>query len=97
MRAKAAKGLGLGKPPFGYKILWDGAFAVVEDEAEIVRAMFDRYATTDGGVRAVATWLNDAGKRTRRGQRWSMVTVRDILRNTAVAYLELVRAELSGK
>ena len=83
MRAKAAKGLGLGKPPYGYKILWDGTFALVEGEAEVVRAMFERYATDEGGVRAVATWLNDAGKRTRRGQRWSMVTVRDILRNTA--------------
>jgi site-specific DNA recombinase len=83
MRAKAAKGLGLGKPPFGYKIIYDGTFQVVEPEAVVVRAMYDRYATEDGGVRAVASWLNDAGRRTRRGQRWSMVTVRDILRNTA--------------
>jgi site-specific DNA recombinase len=45
--------------------------------------MYDRYATEDGGVRAVASWLNDAGHRTRRGQLWSMVTVRDILRNTS--------------
>ena len=83
MRAKAAKGLGLGKPPFGYKIIYDGTFEVVEPEAVVVRAMYDRYANEDGGVRAVASWLNDAGHRTRRGQRWSMVTVRDILRNTA--------------
>ncbi len=83
MRAKAAKGLGLGKPPFGYKIIYDGTFHVVEPEAVVVRLMYDRYATEDGGVRAVASWLNDSGHRTRRGQRWSMVTVRDILRNTA--------------
>jgi site-specific DNA recombinase len=83
MRAKAAKGLGLGKPPFGYKIIYDGTFEVVEPEAVVVRAMYDRYTNEDGGVRAVASWLNDDGHRTRRGQRWSMVTVRDILRNTA--------------
>jgi site-specific DNA recombinase len=83
MRAKAAKGLGLGKPPFGYKIIYDGTFRMVEPEAVIVRLMYDRYATDDGGVRAVASWLNAAGHRTRRGQLWSMVTVRDILRNTA--------------
>ena len=83
MRAKAAQGLGLGKPPFGYKIIYNGTFEVVEREAVIVRAMYDRYATEDGGVRAVASWLNDLGHRTRRLQRWSMVTVRDILRNTA--------------
>lgn len=83
MRAKAAKGLGLGKPPYAYKIIWDGTFHVVEPEAEVVRAMFDRYSTKDGGVRAVASWLNASGFKTRRGQRWSMVTVRDILRNSA--------------
>ncbi len=83
MRAKAAQGLGLGKPPYAYKIIWDGTFHVVEHEAEVVRAMFDRYASEDGGVRAVASWLNAAGYKTRRGQRWSMVTVRDILRNSA--------------
>jgi DNA invertase Pin-like site-specific DNA recombinase len=83
MRAKAAKGLGLGKPPFGYKIIYDSTFRVVEPEAVIVRLMYDRYATDGGGVRAVASWLNDAGHRTRRGQLWSMVTVRDILRNTS--------------
>ena len=83
MRAKAAKGLGLGKPPYGYKIIWDGTFHVVEPEANVVRAMFDRYATEPGGVRAVASWLNASGYKTRRGQRWSMVTVRDILRNTS--------------
>jgi len=83
MRAKAAKGLGLGKPPYGYKIIWDGTFHIVDKEAEVVREMYDRYANEPGGVRAVASWLNGAGRRTRRGQRWSMVTVRDILRNTA--------------
>lgn len=83
MRAKAAKGLGLGKPPYAYKIIWDGTFHVVEPEAEVVRAMFDRYSTEEGGVRTVASWLNASGHKTRRGQRWSMVTVRDILRNSA--------------
>jgi len=83
MRAKAAQGLGLGKPPYAYKIIWDGTFQVVEPEAVVVRAMFERYSTEDGGVRAVASWLNASGHKTRRGQRWSMVTVRDILRNSA--------------
>jgi site-specific DNA recombinase len=83
MRAKAAKGLGLGKPPYGYKIIWDGTFRVVEPEALVVRAMFERYSTENGGVRAVATWLNESRYKTRRGLRWSMVTVRDILRNSA--------------
>jgi hypothetical protein len=76
MRAKAALDLGLGKPPYGYRIEYDGAFSPVEAEADVVRAMFERYVDHDGGVRFVAVWLNDAGDRTRRGERWSMVTVR---------------------
>ena len=83
MRAKAAQGLGLGKPPYGYRIDVDGQFRPVEAEAPVVSAMFERYVSHEGGVRSIATWLNDSGHRTRRGQRWSMVTVRDILRNTA--------------
>ncbi|MEE8519554.1 MAG: recombinase family protein [Dehalococcoidia bacterium] len=83
MRAKAAKGLGLGKPPFGYKVTVDGTVVPVEEEAEVVREMFELYISRDGGVRTIAKDLNDRGVRTRRGQRWSMVTVRDILRNSA--------------
>jgi len=83
MRAKAAKGLGLGKPPFGYKVIVDGTVVPVETEAMVVREMFDLYLSRAGGVRTIAKELNDRGVRTRRGQRWSMVTVRDILRNSA--------------
>ncbi len=83
MRAKAARGLGLGKPPYGYRIGYDGVLRPVEDEAHVVRYIFRTYLEHDGGVRAIARDLNDRGLRTRRGQRWSMVTVRDILRNSA--------------
>jgi site-specific DNA recombinase len=83
MLAKAAQGLGLGKPPYGYRISVDGTFLLVEAEADVVVSMFDRYLSHDSGVRSIADWLNNSGRRTRRGQRWSMVTVRDILRNTS--------------
>ncbi len=84
MRAKAANGLGLGKPPYGYRLLWDGSFAVVEQEAAVVREIFRLYGEEDGGgVRAIAQELNRRGLRTRSGRTWSMVTVRDLLRNTA--------------
>lgn len=83
MKAKAAKGLGLGKPPYGYRIIADGGFRLVPDEAEVVAAIFKQYLELDGGVRTIAAALNDKGLRTRTGRRWSMVTVRDILRNTA--------------
>ncbi|MEX2431254.1 MAG: recombinase family protein, partial [Dehalococcoidia bacterium] len=83
MKAKAARGLGLGKPPYGYRIGHDGVLRPVDAEADVVRSIFRLYLDQDGGVRAIARDLNDRGLRTRRGQRWSMVTVRDILRNSA--------------
>ena len=83
MKAKAARGLGLGKPPYGYRIAYDGTFGLVPAEAETVALIFRRYVESGGGVRGVAAFLNEQGRRTRTGRRWSMVTVRDILRNTA--------------
>ena len=83
MLAKAARGMGLGKSPYGYRLQVDGSLLIVEEEAEVVRSMFQSYADGRGGVRAVAQDLNDRGLQTRSGRRWSMITVRDILRNTA--------------
>ncbi len=83
MLVKAGRGQGLGKSPYGYRLQVDGSLRIVEEEAEIVRSMFQSYADGRGGVRAVAQDLNDRGLRTRSGKRWSLITVRDILRNTA--------------
>ena len=84
MKAKAAKGLGLGKPPFGYRIGVDGTFRLVPDQAKVVELIYKRYLSSENeGVRTIASALNNEGFRTRTGNRWSMVTIRDILRNTA--------------
>lgn len=83
MKAKAAKGLGLGRPPFGYRLQVDGTLKVDPDEAEVVRSIFRMYIEPRQGVRAVAQRLNQAGSKTRRGGTWSLVTVRDVLRNSA--------------
>lgn len=84
MKAKAAKGLGLGKPPYGYRIGADGTFRLVPDQAKVIELIYKKYLSTEnGGVRTIASALNDQGIRTRIGNRWSMVTIRDILRNTA--------------
>ncbi len=83
MKAKAAKGLGLGRPPFGYRLQVDGTLKVDPDEAEVVRSIFRMYTEPRQGVRSVAQRLNQAGSKTRRGGSWSLVTVRDVLRNSA--------------
>lgn len=83
MMAKAAKGLGLGKPPYGYYITADGAFHVSPKESEVVKKIFRLYLEPGGSVRSVAAALNARNVRTRSGRRWSLVTVRDVLRNAA--------------
>ena len=83
MKAKAAKGLGLGRPPFGYRLQVDGTLKVDADEAEVVRSIFRMYTEPAQGVRSVARRLSEAGAKTRRGGKWSLVTVRDVLRNSA--------------
>jgi site-specific DNA recombinase len=83
MQAKAARGLGLGKPPYGYRIGSNGIFETVPSEVEVVRLIFNLYLDQDMGVRSIARYLNEQGYRTRRGEAWSMVTIRDVLRNHA--------------
>ena len=83
MQARAAQGLGLGKPPYGYRIGSGGTLEPVTAEAEVVRTIFDLYLDQELGVRSIARNLNERGYRTRRGESWSMVTIRDVLRNHA--------------
>ena len=83
MKAKAAKAMGLGKPPYGYRIASSGSLEQVPTEAELVRTIYGLYREQNMGVRTIARDLNDNGHLTRRGEAWSMVTIRDILRNHA--------------
>ncbi len=83
MMAKAARGLALGKPPYGYYVTGDGAFHVSPKESKVVRTIFRLYLASGGSVRSVAAALNARNVRTRSGRRWSLVTVRDVLRNAA--------------
>ena len=83
MKLRAAQGKGLGKPPYAYRIGQEGTLEPVAAEAEVVRSIFGMYLGQSIGVRTIARQLNESGIRTRRGQAWSMVTVRDILRNHA--------------
>ena len=81
MRRRAMMGKGLGKPPFGYRNGEDGVLEVVEEEASTIRLIYDKYINEGLGLRLIAQHLNERNIRTRRGGRWNMVTIRDILRN----------------
>ncbi len=83
MRRKAIKGEVLGRPPYGYRVGAKRRLVVMPEEGSIVRYIFRLYLKDGLGIRRIARRLNDDGLRTRRGGLWSMVTVRDILRNRA--------------
>jgi site-specific DNA recombinase len=81
MRRKAVKGEVLGRPPFGYKVGPHRRLEIVAQEASVVRYIYRLYLRDGLGIRLIARRLNQENMRTRRGGLWSMVTVRDILRN----------------
>ena len=81
MRARALRGQGLGKPPFGYRIGADGTLEVVRQEASVVELIYRLYTKDGLGLRLIAQHLNERDIPTRRGGRWNVVTIRDILRN----------------
>ena len=49
-----------GFAPYGYELV-DGELLIAEDEAEIIRIIFDKYVHTTMGVSSIATYLNQQG------------------------------------
>ncbi|MBI2171681.1 MAG: recombinase family protein [Chloroflexi bacterium] len=83
MYRKAARGEGLGRPPYGYHLGPSGKLEEVPEQGQVVRLIFHLYLEQGLGLRNIVRELNNQGHRTLRGQNWSMVSIRDILRNSA--------------
>ena len=58
-----------------------GTLVIKEDEAEIVRTIFDLYANQQMGIRTIANYLADHGYKNTRGNDFSFSTIRGILCN----------------
>lgn len=56
-----------GFAPYGYKLV-DGELEIAEDEAEIIRLIFDRYNQTTLGVNGIAAYLNQQGYQKKKRQ-----------------------------
>jgi len=83
MRKKAVKGEALGRPPYGYRVGAKHRLVIESDEGSVVRYIFRLYIKDGLGIRRIARRINEEDLKTRRGGYWSMVTVRDVLRNRA--------------
>ncbi len=81
MRRKAVRGEVLGRPPYGYRVGPRHRLELVPEEAVVVRYIFRLYLQEEMGIRRIAGQLNEEAIPTRRGGLWSMVSVRDLLRN----------------
>ena len=81
MQERALWGKSLGRPPFGYRNGDSGTMEIVKEEASVVELIYRLYTKDRVGMRLIVQHLNERGITTRRGGRWSVVSVRDILRN----------------
>ncbi|MDT0353723.1 recombinase family protein [Pseudonocardia charpentierae] len=93
----AAQRADLGRPPLGTRLTgYTPKGEVIQDEAEIVRVVFDRFTGGDS-LRAIAAWLGETGVKTRRGGAWSPSTVATILKNPRYAGRAVYNGKPTGK
>ena len=73
-----------GRIPYGYRIGDGGKPEVVEDQAEVVRRIFQMYVNEGLGVASIRGWLFDEGIPTaQHGKEWSKWVIHRVLSNTA--------------
>ena len=70
------------RAPYGYKNEEGGSYSIVEEEAAIVRKIYDLYLT-GMGVRMITSLFNREGLKPRETQAWVQSTVAKILKNPA--------------
>jgi DNA invertase Pin-like site-specific DNA recombinase len=83
--ASVKRGCYLGtRPPYGYKkvkIGKDHTLEIVEEEAAVVRLIFDMYAKEGITRGIIANRLTEMGIKAPKGEKWGKDTVRFIIRN----------------
>ena len=66
-----------GFAPYGYELV-NGELQIAEDEAEIIRLIYDKFIHTNMGISAIAAWLNQHGykKKNDRIIHWTHLPLR---------------------
>jgi DNA invertase Pin-like site-specific DNA recombinase len=78
----ARHGVQNGPVPFGYiKDKERNKIFIVEEEAQLVRAAYELYASGNYTDQTIADFMNQSGIKTRKGNKWSKDTVTDFLQN----------------
>lgn len=94
MTEKAERGQFQSSPPFGYTIK-DGVLEIIEDEANIVKVMFEKFVSNELNILQIAKYVNSLGYKTHRGNPFEHRTIEYILRNPV--YVGYVRWTPTGK
>ena len=79
-KAKSGKFVG-GTIPYGYDLDPEEGLVIREDEALIVRKIFQMYALGHEGSHTITLKLNEAGHRKRSGKKWDKRVVLHMLKN----------------
>jgi site-specific DNA recombinase len=84
LRRQAERGDWAGGTPFGYRMgTRKGSLEIVEEEAPLVRRIFQLYVDDGLGFKAIAKRLDDEGRLTRNKHRWTQTAVNNVIGNPA--------------
>lgn len=81
-----------GNPPFGYDIV-NKYLVKNEYEAGIIKRIFEMYYDEGCGTGKICRWLNESGIQSKRGTKWSQVTISRILENPIYAGKQVTHKE----
>lgn len=94
MTEKAERGQFQSSPPFGYKMK-DGQLEIVEDEANIIKLIFEKFTSKEMNTLQIVKYINSLGVKTHRGSTFENRTIDYILTNPV--YIGYVRWTPTGK
>jgi DNA invertase Pin-like site-specific DNA recombinase len=80
MTEKALRGEYQTTPPLGYTMA-NKKLVVVPEQAEFIKTIFNKFASKQMGLRAIAGYANELGLRTKRGNLFENRTIEYILNN----------------
>lgn len=89
-----------GTCPYGYKLVRQGRtnkrghdlydLVINEDEAPLVRLIFDKYVTEGRGAQSIANLLNNMKVKNRSGNNWHPSSIRGMIKN--ITYIGILRS-----
>ncbi len=94
MTEKATRGQFQSSPPFGYK-MENGILSIIEDEANMIKFIFEKFTNKEMNKLQIAKYLNNLGYRTHRGNKFENRTIEYILSNPV--YIGYARWTPTGK